>query len=75
MLTHIGTFAKPHHPALKPKFCKRANFADTPNEENMLKTFKFFSLIILETFVILTTMSRNKIQDANRKLGRLYKTT
>jgi hypothetical protein len=44
MLTHIGTFAKPHRPALKPKFCKRANFPDTPIEEKMLKTFKFFLL-------------------------------
>ncbi|MPN03501.1 hypothetical protein SDC9_150731 [bioreactor metagenome] len=38
MLTHIGTFAKPHHPALKPKFCKRANFPDTLDNNNLLKT-------------------------------------
>jgi hypothetical protein len=38
MLTHIGTFAKPHHPALLPKFCKRANFTDTLDNNNLLKT-------------------------------------
>ncbi len=39
MHTHIGKLAKANRLALKPKFCKRANFADTLIEENMLKTF------------------------------------
>jgi transcriptional regulator with XRE-family HTH domain len=51
---HIGTFAKPHHPTHKPKFCKRANFTHPPDNDNLLKTLKTFSEAFPKDFIFLT---------------------